>query len=253
MKRRHLAPLTLAVLLLTACAPATVRTAAPTALQASFSESGVLWTEGGKVTLARFPAFRKVSVNLPAPASAVGWQTVRGNNTPWVALGSLGLLVTADARPVTVQVGPVVAMSSALLYRQDGSAVSYDGGAAGSGLLGAPDAVVTGGDSQDYAVQDGKLYRLDGAKQTLLSGAAQPYLYTEPSGAGTANAPTVVTQSGRYTLTGTVLERRDGAGVLLTSLPHSAGLLGAVGSLIVTVQPGGTLRFFAPDLKELKP
>lgn len=244
--------LLLAALLLSACAPAAVRTASP-AFQASFSEGGVLWNEGGKVTLARFPAFRKASVNLPAPATAVGWQTANQSTVPWVALGGLGLLVTADGRPVTVQVGPVVAMSSGLLYRQDGSAVAYDGVGSGSGLLGAPDAVVTGGDGHDYAVQDGKLYRLEGGRQTLLSSAAQPYLYAEPSGAGTANAPTVVTQSGRYTLTGAVLERRDGAGVLLASLPHPAGLVGAVGSLIVTVQPGGQLRFFAPDLKELTP
>jgi hypothetical protein len=244
--------LLLAALLLSACAPAVVRTAPP-AFQASFSEGGVLWQEGGKVTLARFPVFRKVPVGLPSPATAVGWQRTAQMVTPWVALGGLGLLVTADGRPATVQAGPVVAMSSTQAYRQDGSAVGYDAQVGVSGLLGAPDAVVTGGDGLDYAVQDGKLYRLENGRQTLLTSAAQPYLYAEPGGAGTANAPTAVTQSGRYTLTGTVLERRDGAGALLASLPHPAGLVGAVGSLIVTVQPGGVLRVFAPDLRELKP
>ena len=63
----------------------------------------------------------------------------------------------------------------------------------------------------------------------------------------------MATLDGRYTLTGTALERRDAAGVLLASLPHPAGLLGQVGSLIVTVQPGGMLRFFGPELRELKP
>ena len=250
-------------LLLSACAPAAVKTvgtgpAAPAALQASFSSDGVIWNEGGRVTLARFPGFQKVAVRVPAGATAVGWQSAGGPslnrvNTPWVALTGLGLIVTADARPVSVQVGRMVALSSALVYRQDGSAVGYDGGPAGSGLLGTPEAVVTGGDGLEYALQNGKLYRLGSGGQVLLSGAAQPFLYATPSGAATANAPTVATLDGRYTLTGTALERRDAAGVLLASVPHPAGLLGQVGSLIVTVQPGGMLRFFGPELRELRP
>lgn len=237
--------------LLASCTPLAVRqTEAP--VQASFSSAGVLWSEGGRVTLARAPAFRQVEVKVPAGVTAVGWQTVGYESTPWVALGQLGLLITADGRPVTVQVGRVVALSSARAYREDGSTAGYDG-TPGPGLLGRPDAVVTGGDGADYAVQGGNLYRLGGAGQALLSGAAQPYLYADLSGAGTANAPTAVTQDGRYILTGTALERRDAAGVLLASLPHPAGVLGVVGHLIVTLQPGGALRYFAPDLKELRP
>ena len=253
----------LVALLLSACAPAAVKTvgvttggtssAAPTALQASFSSDGVIWTEGGRVTLARFPGFQKMSVQVPAGATAVGWQTVDRINTPWVALGGLGLIVTADARPVSVQVGRTAVLSSALVYRQDGSAVGYDGGPAGTRLLGTPEAVVIGGDGLEYALQGGKLYRLGSGGQVLLSSAAQPFLYATVSGAATANAPTVSTLDGRYTLTGTALERRDAAGVLLASVPHPAGLLGQVGSLIVTVQPGGTLRLFGPELRELQP
>ena len=253
----------LTALLLSACAPVAVQIAgvkpigtdpaAPTTIQASFSGDGVIWTEGGRVTLARFPGFQKVSVRVPAGATAVGWQSVNRVNTPWVALAGLGLIVTADARPVSVQVGRTVALSAAFVYRQDGSAVGYDGGPASTRLLGTPEAVVTGGDSLEYAIQGGKLYRLGSGGQVLLSGAAQPYLYAIVSGAATANAPTVFTLDGRYTLTGTALERRDAAGVLLASAPHPAGLLGQVGNLIVTVQPGGILRFFGPELRELQP
>lgn len=253
----------LTALLLSACAPVAVQIAGvkpagtdlapPTTIQASFSGDGVIWTEGGRVTLARFPGLQKVSVRVPAGATAVGWQSVNRVNTPWVALAGLGLIVTADARPVSVQVGRTVALSAAFVYRQDGSAVGYDGGPASTRLLGTPEAVVTGGDSLEYALQGGKLYRLGSGGQVLLSSAAQPFLYATVSGAATANAPTVSTLDGRYTLTGTVLERRDAAGVLLASAPHPAGLLGQVGNLIVTVQPGGILRFFGPELRELQP
>ena len=259
--------LLLMALLLSACAPAAVKPvgtnpAASATLQASFSSDGVIWNEGGRVTLARFPGFQKLAVRVPAGATAVGWQSVGAQtvggqslnrlNTPWVALAGLGLIVTADARPVSVQVGRTVVLSSALVYRQDGSAVGYDG-SAGTGLLGIPEAVVTGGDGLEYALQGGKLYRLGSGGQVLLSAAAQPFLYATATGAATANAPTLSTLDGRYTLTGTALERRDAAGVLLASVPHPAGLLGQVGSLIVTVQPGGTLRFFGPELRELRP
>jgi hypothetical protein len=258
--RRPLLAASLLFMVLASCAPVASRQTAPAALQASFTSSGVLWTEGGRVTLARAPAFQKVSVQVPAGVTAVGWQVVGRENTPWVALGQLGLLITADGRPVTVQAGRVVALSATRAYREDGSTAGYDG-APGPGLLGAPGAVVTGGDGADYAVQDGNLYRLGGQTdtgqsntgQTLLSGAAQPYLYADLTGAATANAPTAATPDGRYTLTGTALERRDAAGVLLASLPHPAGVLGVVGNLVVTVQPGGVLRVFAPDLRELQP
>jgi hypothetical protein len=260
----------LAAVLLSACAPAAVRPSmakpgagssdsvpairpyVPPPVQAAFSSAGVIWNEGGKVTLARSPGFQKVPFALKAVATAVGWQTVDRLNTPWVGVGQLGWLLTADGRPVTVQVGRVVALSNTRAYRQDGSAVGFDG-AALPGLLGTPDAVVTGGNGTDYALQNGKLYRLTESGPLLESGAARPFLYAEAGGASTANAPTLVTVSGRYTLTGTALERRDGAGALLASVPHPAGAIGEVGSLVVTVQPGGILRVFAPELRELKP
>jgi hypothetical protein len=244
-------------LLLSACVPAAVRSTQHTPFQAAFSESGVLWLEKGQVTLARAPSFRRQTVNLPQAATTVGWQKTDTVSTPWVALGSLGLIVTADARPVSVPVGRVVALSQTRVYRQDGSSVGYDGSGTGAGLLGEPDAVITGGDGLEYAVQGGKLYRLGGDGQPngqlLLSSAARPVLYATPGGVDTANVPTALTLAGRYQLTGTALERRDAAGVLLASLPHPAGLIGLVGGEIVTVQPGGQLRFFAADLKELTP
>jgi len=240
--------------LLAACAPAAVRPVPAADLQASFSGQGVIWAEGGRVTLARAPLFQRVALRVPSGVTAVGWQVTPSGTTvsPWVAVGGLGLLLTADGRPVTLQAGRVVALSGTRAYREDGSTYSYDG-LPGAGLLGTPGAVVTGGDGLDYAVQQGNLYRLDSGGQTLLSGAAQRYLYATPTGAATANAPTVVTLDGRYTLTGTALEWRDASGLLLASLPHPSGLIGVVGNVIVTLQPGGALRFFAPDLRELHP
>ncbi|ULH15321.1 hypothetical protein MF271_15455 [Deinococcus sp. KNUC1210] len=255
-----------ASLLLGACAPVmqgdtSVQRAPKPALQASFSPAGVIWLEGGQVWLARSPGFQKVNLRLPGPASAVAWQAVTNDFTPWAALTAAGLIVTADARPVSVPVGRVVAMSSSRVYREDGSAVGFDGSAAAvgsAGLLGAPDTVLTGSDGLDYALQGSRLYRVDGsAAPTLLTTGAAPFLYAaaagEFGGVGTANAPTLVTSTGRYVLTGAALERRDAAGALLASVPHGAGVLGAVGSLIVTVQPGGKLRVFAPELRELTP
>ncbi len=248
-------------LLLAACAPAAVRQAPASGLQASFSSQGVIWAEGDRVTLARAPLFQKVVPRVPSGVTAVGWQVESpssgGAATPWVAVGGLGLLLTADGRPVTLQAGRVLALSSTRAYREDGSTYSY-GGVPGAGLLGTPDAVVTGGDGLDYAVQAGNLYRLDSGGQTagnqsLLSSAAQRYLYATPTGAATANAPTVVTLDGRYTLTGTALEWRDASNLLLTTLPHPPGLIGVVGNAVVTLQPGGVLRFFSPDLRELHP
>ncbi|WP_425145953.1 hypothetical protein [Deinococcus sp.] len=244
-------------LLLCACAPALQRST-PAAFQASFSPAGVIWLDGGQVTLARYPAFQQTGVKLPAPAAAVAWQPGSdGSSMPWAALTSAGLLLSADGRPVSVAVGRVVALSSTRVYREDGSATGYDGSLA-AGLLGAPDAVVTGGDGLDYALQGSKLYRLDSGGPTLLTSAALPVLYATPGngeygGVGTANAPTVTTATGRYTLTGSALERRDAAGVLLASVPHGAGLVGTVGTLIVTVEPGGRLKVFGPDLRALGP
>ena len=250
----------ISALLLSACAPVVqgatgAQTTPKPALQASFSPAGVIWLEGGQVWVARSPGFQKMNVRLPAPAAAVAWQTGTNDFTPWAALTSAGLIVTADGRPVSVPVGRVVAMSSSRVYREDGSAVGFDGSAA-TGLLGAPDTAITGSDGLDYALQGTRLYRLDGsAAPTLLTTAAAPFLYASPvgefGGIGSANAPTLVTNTGRYTLTGTALERRDASGVLLASLPHGAGVVGAVGSVIVTVQPGGTVRVFAPELREL--
>ena len=253
--------------LLAACAPlmqgggATEGSAAPAgppALQASFSPAGVIWLEGGQVTLARAPDFQKLSVRLPGSAAAVAWQRSGDTYTPWAALKSAGLILTADARPRSVPVGRVAALSRGRVYREDGSAVNYDGTPADSGLLGAPDAVQTGSDDLEYARQGSRLYRLDSGGPALLSSAARPFLSAaalagggEFGGVESTLTPTLFTPAGRYTLTGTALERRDAAGVLRASVAHGPGVVGAVGSVIVTVGVGGALRVFAPELREV--
>ncbi|MFC4454950.1 hypothetical protein [Deinococcus sonorensis] len=237
----------LAGLLLSACAPTLQQAPASLALQAAFSSDGVVWSEGGQAHVARAPTFQASTVRLPAPATAVSWQ----GGVPWVAVPRLNALLSADGRPVTLPVGRVVALSGTRVYRQDGSAVTY-AGAATEGLIGAPGAVLTGPDGLDYAVQQGRLYRVSGGP-VLLSAAARPFLYATLTGAATANAPTLQTQDGLYTLSGEALERRDLTGALLARVSHAPGLIGAVGATIVTVSAGGLLRFFAPDLRELKP
>ncbi len=245
-------------------APAVPRTATPAqptqarptlsaGLQASFSEGGVIWLEGGRVTLARAPGFRLQAVALPGPASAVAWQ----GGLPWVALGGLGLLVSADGRPLSVPVGRVVALSATRAYRQDGSAVSVSPAGAvtpAGGVPGTPSAVLTGGDGLDYAEANGALYRVTGLGEAqLLDESPGPLLSLTPQGAVSARLPGVQTLGGLYRLTGTALERLDGSGRLLASAPHPPGQVGVVSGMIVTVSAGGRLRVFAPDLRELRP
>ena len=132
-------------------------------------------------------------------------------NVAWGALPDAGIIVTLDGPPETRVVGRAVRLSHQRIYRQDGSAVNYGGGAAG-GVLGFPQAVLTGGDGEEYALVGGDLER-PGNPPTLLSAGAQAYLYRLPGrGAATSNVPTVQTDQGLYRLTGAQLERLDARG-----------------------------------------
>ncbi|GAA4020034.1 hypothetical protein GCM10022631_37010 [Deinococcus rubellus] len=238
--------------LLSACAPAQIqRTQANTnalPFQADFTDAGVTWVAGGKAFVARAPSFRVQPAPLPTPAVAAAWV----GSVAWGALPDAGLIVTLDGPPETQVVGRAVRLSHQRVYLQDGSAVTYSGSAA-DGLLGFPAAVLTGGDGEEYALVGGNLYR-PGSPPTLLSAGAQSYLYSLPGrGAATANVPTVQTDAGLYRLTGAALERLDGAGKTVTSLPHGPGLIGTVGGRIVTLSAAGQLRVFLSDLREVRP
>ena len=239
--------------LLTACAPAQTqsqRAPARSALpfQADFSDAGVTWVSGGQAYVARAPSFRVQPAPLPTPAVAAAWV----GNVAWGALPDAGLIVTLDGPPDSRVVGRAVRLSRQRVYLQDGSAVNYGGGAA-DGVLGFPQAVLTGGDGEEYALVGGSLYR-PGRPPTLLSGGAQPYLYRLPGrGAATSNVPTVQTDQGLYRLTGTHLERTNASGQPLISLPHGPGLIGVVGGRVVTLGAGGSIRVFLSDLREVRP
>ncbi|WP_237724807.1 hypothetical protein [Deinococcus alpinitundrae] len=263
MKRLALTLLGLSSLgLLGACAPApTQRTqsqriqtpparAALNSLpfQADFSDAGVTWVSSGQAYVARAPSLRVQPAPLPTPAVAAAWV----GSVAWGALPDAGLIVTLDGPPETRVVGRAVRLSSQRIYRQDGSAVNYGGGAAG-GVLGFPQAVLTGGDGEEYALVGGDLER-PGSPPTVLSAGAQAYLYRLPGrGAATSNVPTVQTDQGLYRLSGTQLERLDAAGRTVTGLPHGPGLIGVVGGRIVTLSADGRIRVFLSDLREVRP
>lgn len=244
--------------LLGACAPAPARTAGSaaagtpglqvaaeveadaSAFRAAFSDLGVAWVAAGRACVARAPEYRVTCPKLP-PVVDVAWDGL----DVWAAVPSLAQVVTVDRAPRNVNVGRVVRLSAVAAYREDGSAVSY-AGAARPGVLGAPSAALTGGDGVDYARVRGTLVRVpDGV---LLRGAAGPYLVVTPGGAEAAEAPEVVTATGRYRLAGGVLDWRDGAGVVRARVPHGPGRVGRVGQEIVTVSAAGAVRRFTPDL-----
>lgn len=236
---------------LVACAPSATNGGAPTtqtfatqSFAAAFDDAGVLWVEGGQAFIARWPGFQTERVAVNAPVQAVAWSGRR----PWVAAGSA--VVTASGEPRTLTAGRVVALSATRIYREDGSAIDYSGAPA-TGLIGAPSAVITGGNGQDYALQGRTLYRIGVAEP--LDPDARANLIATPGGAATSNAPGVVTDQGLYQLTGTQLQRLDGLNVVRASVAHGPGLVGQVRGRIVTVARGGALRFFNADLGEVGP
>lgn len=247
MKRALLA----AAFALSACAPTRTASTAPAPtsnapLQAAFSDAGVLWSVGGRAYLARAPLFQVETVGLPAPAGAVAWQGTGPTAVPWVALPAYGLIVTASGAPKTVQVGRVAALSGATVYRQDGTAVGFDGQPDGARFPGGPSMAVTGGDGQDYGLVAGGLYRVGEALP--LDPAARPFLYATPSGAATANAPTISTPQGTYQLSGGELLHFDLAGVLRGRVKSAGVALGLIGGRLAVLGAEGRLGFYGFDL-----
>lgn len=229
------------LLSLTACAPSmTAPARAPGGLRAAFSEAGVAWVSGGRACVARAPSFQPSCPALP-PAVDVAWH----GGQAWAGVPSLAAVVTLDGTPRSVNVGRVAAMSASRVYRENGSAVTYDGTDA-AGALGQPEAALTGGDGLDYLLLGGRVVRVaDGA---VLPGEGFTVLNWAPGGVRGGTLPEVGTGVGTYRLTGLALERLDAAGVVRARLPHAPGRIGVVGAWLVTVSADGTLRVFGPDL-----
>ncbi|MDB5046047.1 MAG: hypothetical protein JWQ08_2097 [Deinococcus sp.] len=227
-------------LLLSACAPAYSPPTGDAAFRAAFGADGVVWVAGGRACVARAPGFRVVCPTLPTPVD-VAWNA----GEAWAAVPSAGAVVTLDRAARSVAVGRVVALSSTRAYREDGSAVTYEGAAA-TGVAGAPSAALTGGDGADYVLLAGNLRRV--VDNVVTEVGAAPVLVSLPTGVRSADVPTVVTTFGTYRLANGRLERSDGTGRVLVSVTHTAGRVGQVGTFIVTVSPAGNIRVFSETL-----
>ncbi|MBZ9712753.1 hypothetical protein [Deinococcus multiflagellatus] len=234
---RFLLPL---ALLLTACVP--TLSSAPTTwpFRAAFSDLGVAWVSGGRACVARAPSFERSCPALPG-AVDVAW----AQGDAWAAVPERGLAVTLDRAPRTVNVGRVVALSASRAYREDGSAVDYDGRAA-PGVRGAPQAALTSLQGEDFVLLGGQVVRVPGA--ATGQGPAS-YLALGPGGVTGTAQPQVQTPGGTYRLTGQALVRLDAAGQVRAQVPHGAGRIGTVGALVVTVSPDGQLRLFDASLQ----
>ncbi|UQN07046.1 hypothetical protein [Deinococcus sp. QL22] len=227
-------------LLLSACAPAYSPPTGDAAFRAAFSADGVAWVAGGRACVARAPGFRVTCPSVPT-AVDVAWN--RGE--AWAAVPGAGVVVTLDRAARSVAVGRVVALSSTRAYREDGSAVTYEGAAA-AGVAGAPSAALTGGDGADYVLLAGNLRRVTDNVVTEVNAA--PFLVPLNTGARSADVPTVVTSFGTYRLANGRLERGDGTGRILNSVAHGAGRVGQVGSNIVTISADGSVKVFTENL-----
>ena len=140
------------------------------------------------------------------------------------------------------------ALSANAIYRQDGSALTYQGLPVAE-VPGRPSAAVTGGDGLDYVLLGGQLVRVSDGR--VLDPLGGPFLTVTPGGVRVTSHPAVETTSGTYWLRNGRLERVDAAGTVLAGVPHEAGLVGVVGEDIMTVTGGGHLRRFTADLREL--
>lgn len=258
--RRTGALVTATLALLTACAPAVTDTrptggAAVTSgpaitanlVTAAFSDRGAVWVQDGAVFLARAPGFRPERVPVPGRAVDVAWN----GGEAWAALPASGWVQRLTGEPRVVQAGRVVAITDTRIYREDGSAVGYDGQPA-PGLIGRPDDVVTGGDGGDYATQSGRLYRLDPSRTLLQDRLGAGRLFATPGGATVTTTPTVFTRDGSFRLLDGRLERVDAAGRVRASVPHEFATVGVVAEFVVTVSSAGAVRVFRYDLSEVK-
>ncbi|AFZ65796.1 hypothetical protein [Deinococcus peraridilitoris] len=239
------------LLLLSACAPRTVGTvtvARPDAFSAAFSPRGVLWVTGGTAFLARAPQFRVEKLATPVPVADVAWH----DGDAWAALPSVALVVRLTGTGGSLQAGVAVKLSESRIYREDGTALTYSGEST-AGLTGAPDAVVTGGDGLDYALQGERLYRI--GRERSLVGASQggPFLTPSPGGVLVSSVPSAVTRDFTYQLHDGQLLRQDASRTVRGAVPHLPGRVGLVGDLVVTVTREGQVRVFRYDLTEVKP
>jgi len=253
-----LARLVTVAFLLAACAPRATEagTSAPpspaptsvvASVRAAFSDRGVVWVTNGRVFLARAPGFQVEAVRTPGQAADAAWH----DGDAWAALPAAGWVQRVTGRPDVVQAGRAYRLTATRVYREDGSAVTYTG-AGTTGMLGAPDAVVTGGDGLDYALQSGRLYKLGTGRLLVSERAAGPYLSVTPEGAVASAVPAVTTREGTYRVTGGKLQRVDPTGVVRSEVTSDAVVVGRVGDLIVTVSPEGVVRAFRYDLSEVK-
>ena len=247
---RRLTALPIAVVLaLAGCAPSATNSAEAAGgrgpARAAFSNVGVIWTQGGGAFLALAPDFRPQGV-VPSGVGDVAW--VAGD--AWIASPLSGVVRKVTGRPESVQAGRVVLLSATRIYREDGSAVTYAGVPTG-GLVGAPSAVVTGGDGFDYALQSGRLLRVGTSAVVLDAAARGPFLAATSSGAVSTLFPTVSGANATYRIANGRLERLDAANVVRASLPHEPGVVGIVAEFVVTIAESGRLRVFRYDLSEV--
>lgn len=247
MRRVELGLLSLValVLLLAGCAPRV--TAGAGNFNAAFSERGVIWVSNGAAFIAPAPQFTPQRLNVPAAVADVAWH----DGDAYVALPSAGWVQRVTGTGGVIQAGVAVKLSASRIYREDGSALTYDG-APENGLLGAPDAVVTGGDGQDYALQGGRLYRVGPNRVLVNGGAGGPYLVRTPSEVLVSPVPVAVTADFTYRLTNGTLQRLDATGSVRAELPHPPGLVGVAGDRVVTVTREGQTRVFRYDLTEVQ-
>lgn len=247
-RRRLLALLALLPALplaLAGCAPAAA--GASVGLAAAFDEAGAVWIADGRAYLARAPRFAPEALPVPTPPTDVAWS----GGDAWVAFRTPGWVQRVTGRGGVVRVGAVTHLSASRAYREDGSAVAYDGTAA-NGVTGPIDDAVTGGDGRDYVRQAGRLWRVDPAR-SLAEERPRAFLAATAAGAVTVDAPTVFlpNDAGAYRLAGGRLERLDAAGGVVSSVPHPPGLVGLGGDRVLTVSREGGLRVFRYDLTEV--
>lgn len=247
LMRPFLSAVLMAALFLS-CAPTSQRGSASTApksdFHAVFSQQGVAWVSAGRACVARAPSYTVTCPRIGAAAVDVAWH----DGDAWAALPQVGLVLTLDRSTRSVNAGAVVRLSSQLIYREDGTALTY-GGTRGGQVVGAPTKVVTGGDGLDYVILAGQLRRV--TDNALIEAAPLPELISTPTGVRSVLVPTVVTDMGSYRVNAGMLERFDPAGQILQRVPHDAAQMGLVGDDLLTVTPGGVLRRFTGNLQEL--
>lgn len=241
---RHV-PVLLCSALLAACAPTAATAGGGGGLRAAFSDQGVAFVTAGRACVARAPSYRPLCPRLPA-AVDVAWN----GGDAWAAVPGLGVVVTLDRAARSVNVGRVVALSATRAYREDGSAVGYNGEAQG-GVTGGPSLAVTGGNGADFVLLAGSLVRVPGGVNR--SETAGAFLVVTPQGVRTSTVPAVDTPGGTYRLSGGHLERVDATGRVSTAVVHPDGLVGMVGTDIVTVTQAGEVRVYTETLSTRTP